>query len=178
MDNKVRRFLFSYYWFVPIIIFFALIASLVTGCWYSEENHSLWLAVVAMGLGWTYFFQKQKLEEDKFFLSSFEKFNKRFYELSDELQAAITNDNSQNCEVLQPVIHKYFDLCLEEFQLYKAGRIPAQAWHYWLSGMRHYLQFLPIEQYWRKMESENLDDGLTIAYMEKLFGQPIQRKGS
>ena len=50
------------------------------------------------------------------------------------------------------MVHKYFALCLEEFQLYKAGRIPEQTWRYWVSGMHHYLQFSAIEQYWRKME--------------------------
>lgn len=172
MGNKARQFLYSWYWLAPVVIFLALVSSIFLG-WYSSENQSLWLAFIGMGLGWTYFFQKQKLEEHKFFLASFEKFNKRFYELSDELQEAITSDASQNSDILKPVIHKYFDLCLEEFQLYKAGRIPEPTWRYWAQGMHYFLQFRPIELYWRKMESEKLDDGLSIAYLEAFLDKPI-----
>ena len=174
MGNKARQFLFSWYWLVPMGIFLALVSSIFLG-WYNSDNQSLWLAFIGMGLGWTYFFQKQKLEEHKFFLASFEKFNKRFYELSDELQATIAKDNSQSSDVLKPVIHKYFDLCLEEFQLYKTGRIPEQTWRYWAQGMHYFLQFQTIEQYWQKMEFEKLDDGLTIAYLEKLLDKSIRR---
>lgn len=121
-------------------------------------------------------FQKQKLEEDKFFLESFEKFNKRFYELRDELQATIVNDNSQDPDVLKSVIHKYFDLCLEEFQLFNRGRIPEQTWRYWAQGMHYFLQFPVMEKYWIKMKVEKLDDGLTIEYLEDLLGKPIHRE--
>ena len=184
-----RLWLFRLYWLLPIVAFTSLVLGLLFD-WVSSDNQPLWLAFVTGSLAWTYFFQKQKLEEDKFFLDNFERFNKRFYELVDGLNtvleeeklAAKANETFTNTETDQEnknvefslgdsVIHKYFDLCLEEYQLYKANRIPEKIWKYWAKGMCYYLECPRIRKYWEEMDRNNLSDGLTVETLEKYVGE-------
>ncbi|MDD5394419.1 MAG: hypothetical protein PHE17_15495 [Thiothrix sp.] len=173
MSNKAKTFLFAYYWVVPVVVFLALLIALGLE-WLDKENQPLWLTLITGALGWTYFFQKQKLEEDKLFLDSFEKFNKRFHELSGKLHDVLNSKDpvdTQRVEVLPPVVHQYFDLCLEEYQLYKKGRIPEETWRYWAQGMCYFLEHAPVRRYWEQMERECLDDGLKISYLESFLGK-------
>lgn len=170
MENKTkaRDLLFEWYWLAPVFIILGLIISQVMGC-LNEDNERMWLAFVAAGLGWTYFFQKQKLEEDKLFLELFENYNKRFSELSKGLNSL---DDTLDCsENLTPVVHEYFDLCIEQYQLYERGRIPKDIWLYWVVGMNHLLKKPPIRQYWKTMEKNGLSIKLTIDYIESLASQ-------
>lgn len=172
MGSKARQWLFEWYWLVPIVIFLGLILSLSLG-FLAEDNQRVWITAVTAGLAWTYFFQKQKLEEDKLFLDSFERFNQRFYELSDDLLALsdeVGTEEQENSDLFKPVVHKYFDLCIEEYQLYKSGRIPEATWRYWATGMLHLIDTKPaIEAYWTTMEKKNLCDGLTQAALNKML---------
>lgn len=194
----LRRVVLGWYW-VVFVVFFSLFAyhfipHLSDSAPMDEKSLKTWLAAIPIVLSWTYFFQKQKLAEDQVFLDSFEKFNKRFYELVDDLNKVLKEDekrkvtnqsesgaldqsatNTQEQEskfsLSDPVIHKYFDLCLEEYQLYKANRIPEKIWKYWAKGMCYYLECPLIRKYWEEMDRNNLSDGLTVEALEKYVGE-------
>lgn len=131
----------------------------------TSSEFALMLNMTAAVLGFVYFVQKQKLEEEKLFFDQFANFNKRFHDLSDSLGKLSETDCDQQNTI--PVVGRYFDLCLEEYQLYQYGRIPEKTWHYWGSGMLYYIRKYPcIRQHWDLMERESLDDGLTIEYLK------------
>lgn len=194
----LRRGVLGWYWVIFVVFFsvfaYHFILHLSDSTPMDEKLLKTWLAAIPIVLSWTYFFQKQKLAEDQIFLDSFEKFNKRFYELVDGLNEVLKEDEKRkvtsqgesspsdqsatNTQVQEskfslsdPVIHKYFDLCLEEYQLYKANRIPEKIWKYWAKGMCYYLECPRIRKYWEKMDRNNLSDGLTIEALEKYVGE-------
>lgn len=202
--NKFVRFvkfgLLNSYWVLSIGFFgvfawyYFVIPHLPGGTEMTDDDLKIWFTCASLVLPFTYFFQKQKLAEDQIFLDSFEKFNKRFYELVDDLNKVLKEDekrkvtsqgesspsdqsatNTQEQEskfsLSDPVIHKYFDLCLEEYQLYKANRIPEKIWKYWAKGMCYYLECPRIRKYWEEMDRNNLSDGLTVEALEKYVGE-------
>ncbi|MBU0657020.1 MAG: hypothetical protein KJ914_17995 [Gammaproteobacteria bacterium] len=173
MGNKAKTFLFAYYWVFPVVVFLALIIALGLE-WLDKENQPLWLTLITGALGWAYFFQKQKLEEDKLFLDSFEKFNKRFHDISNDLDNFVKEykKEPQSIEILMPIVHRYFDLCIEEYQIYKKGRIPEETWCYWATGICEYLKHHPIRQYWKTMGKAGLlEDGFSVEELELFLTQ-------
>jgi len=190
----------NWYWVLSIGFFgvfawcYFVTPRLPGGTEMTDDELKIWFTCASLVLPFTYFFQKQKLAEDQIFLDSFEKFNKRFYELVDDLNKVLKKDenrkvtnqgesgaldqsakNTQEQEskfsLSDPVIHKYFDLCLEEYQLYKANRIPEKIWKYWAKGMCYYLECPLIRKYWEEMDRNNLSDGLTVEALEKYAGE-------
>lgn len=126
MNHIIRRFKLTARWVWPLGLFlifsFIFLTSYLVGkSNITDEGFKLWFSGLASALGLTYFLQKKFFEEDRLFLQLFESYNKRFYEISDELEQLPKDSDSSMA--LAPVVHKYFDLCIEEYQLYQRGLI-------------------------------------------------------
>ncbi|QTR53016.1 hypothetical protein [Thiothrix unzii] len=163
---------FAYILYIPLILLMPIgwigILFAYTLGWreITSNDFTLALNTTVAVLGFIYFIQKQKLEEEKLFFDQFANFNKRFHDLSQSLNQLSEIDCEHQDTI--GIVGKYFDLCLEEYQLYQYGRIPEKTWRYWGSGMLYYIRKYPcIEQHWRLMEREALDDGLTIAWLQQ-----------
>lgn len=105
-----------------------------------------------------YFIQKQKLEEVKFFLNVFEKFNTRYDKLNDDL-AEIEREKKICPGKHQLKLIDYFNLCSEEYLIYKRGYIPKSVWLSWLSGMHQYWKIQDVQDLWLKeLESKSYYD--------------------
>jgi len=130
--NLGKEFLFSFYWvIVPTLGLLAIGISAI----YFALNVSIIGTIVGGCLGCCYFIQKQNLEEATFFRSVFTTFNERYDRLNNELMKVIATRKIGDCRAS---LIDYFNLCAEEYLLYKRGYIPSEVWESWLAGMFQY----------------------------------------
>lgn len=91
--------------------------------------------------------------EASFFQSSFEYFNSRYDRINDSLEIVL------NSERVSDEAHKYvidyFNLCSEEYMLYKKGYIPTEVWETWLAGMVQYWQIKDVRTLWQEEKETN-----------------------
>lgn len=133
---------------------------------YIHDSKAL-LSLISIILSAIYFIQKQKLEEEKFLFESFSKYNERFAIISDDMQS-LPRKNTLDPKH-KSIIARYFDLCAEEYYLYKHGRLNKEIWKCWASGAFFYIKnYEGVRLYWQEMEKHNLNYGLTIKRLEKI----------
>ena len=131
---NLKEKIFAVYWIVPI---------LGVPLWASFFRHTdtqNLATVIGGSLGFCYFIQKQKLEEARFFRELFLEFNDRYQKIKDRLpkewppkEADLSLSGDARASAIE-----YFNLCSEEYLLYKRGYIPLEVWHSWVLGMNQY----------------------------------------
>ncbi|MBK7892151.1 MAG: hypothetical protein IPJ84_15310 [Bdellovibrionales bacterium] len=164
---SLKRVLFSIYWLI------ALAGSNGAVLWWlkvpsTERNDKLASAVVGGFLALLYFIQKQKLEEARFFQSLFDDFNRRYREMNERLTAIgdiIVAGPKEN-----DVIDDYFNLCAEEYLMFRTGYIPVAVWSYWLSGMRYYISKEIFRRRWMTESKSNSYYGFDFEEQMQAFG--------
>ena len=106
--------------------------------------------------------QKQHAEEIRLFDSLFDRFNCRYQELHEQINA-IQRIQDELTDSELDILYKYFNLCGEEYLYYSEGFIYPQAWEAWKAGMRILYQTPHIESVWAKELESNSYYGLTSA---------------
>ena len=154
--QRIRpKFLFyKYYWIIAIILL--IIAISVSTVKSVSIDWKLFASFITVTLSFVYFIQKQKLEELKLFKELFQKFNKCFDDMNDDLnrineQGADLEINGQDRQKL----YDYFNLCGEEYLYYKKGYIFPEVWEAWLNGMRYFYKNKKIKDIWDKELESN-----------------------
>lgn len=141
-----KEFIYSKYWIIPFsgLLFF--------GLWFTNsfQNLKFESAAIVLGgfFGFQYFIQKQKLEEMNFFRKVFIEFNAKYEELSLDLNKILSSNSFVGDQ--SGVLIKYFNLCAEEFLLYKKGYIPLEIWNSWLNGMEQYWNIPDVQKLWQQ----------------------------
>jgi len=136
-----KDFLFSAYWISPILGS-AIAAILMV---YTNFGSGVVSAVLGGSFGFCYFLQKQKLEEAAFFQKVFSDFNARYDGMNEKLSEILsTGQVGSN----RSYLIDYFNLCAEEYLLYKRGYIPLEVWDSWRAGMFQYWSIPEVRNLW------------------------------
>lgn len=130
----IKEKFFSFYW-----IFLILFLGLYYISFYKFQTIGKELAFLAPFLAFGYFIQKQKLEESKFFLEVFRSFNERYDALNESLNQIMEQDIEITVEQKESLMN-YFNLCSEEYLMFKTGYIPIVVWDSWKEGINHFLK--------------------------------------
>ena len=106
-------------------------------------------AVLTGTLGFLYFVNQHRLNETRLFLDLFRDFNQRYDKLGDDLHRILQRESS---EALSPAdkgtLVSYFNLCGEEFLMFRQGYIHPDAWTAWRRGMDDVFTHPAIRAYW------------------------------
>lgn len=116
----------------------------------SGQNWQLVLTVAGGALSFSYFVQKQKLEELRLFKELFKEFNARYDSLQDRLLPVLCKTEGDLTSDELFVVNEYFNLCGEEYLYYRLGYIDPAAWIAWENGMRFYMKNSRIAGFWKK----------------------------
>ena len=83
---------------------------------------------------------QRQLEEKKAERELFEKFNKRFNKMNEDLNAIREGLYPESASrKAKNIAQDYLNLCSEEYLCYKRGLIKVDIWKVWLSGIEYYL---------------------------------------
>ena len=104
-------------------------------------------AAIGVAISFAFFVQKQKLEETRLFRELFREFNQRYDEMSDDLQHVFRSSKELSDEDKE-VLVKYFNLCGEEYLMFKMGYISPEVWTSWKNGMREAHQVPAVQRFW------------------------------
>lgn len=96
-------------------------------------------ALVTLVTGFTYFVQKQRLDDMRLSYEAFTKFNERYDKLNDTLNLVVRKPgDSILCEHELNCLNDYFNLCAEEYYFYRLGIVYPIVWDTWINGMRRF----------------------------------------
>ena len=141
---RLRHFFFRYG--ILILLFLSFITLFFFWPQLDWQNK---LALIGATLSFTYFIQKQKLEELNLFNELFKTFNDRYEALEKSLQEIKDEPTSSKISFEQKeILIKYFNLCGEEFLYYRLGYIYPEVWQAWLKGMQYYYTNKNINFFW------------------------------
>lgn len=79
----------------------------------------------------------------------FAEYTKRYQDII--LNMPNTDDDEAQ---VKKYMRLYFDLCSEEYHLYKRGRIPSDVWELWEDGMRLSIRRERYRRAWEQLKSE------------------------
>jgi len=159
--QKVKRFIFSWYLAVPCAgVVFAMFLLLGHGFVNEIGEVAMTAAIAVLGgcAAFAYFVQQQKLAETTFFHASFSQFNKRYDRLNDHLKklGKYASLSQKERDGLDLKVIDYFNLCAEEYLLYREGYILHDVWESWTRGMAHYWNIPRVNEMWKnEMEEGN-----------------------
>lgn len=148
----IKELFYKYYWIIVLAAFTCLVTwPLVIG----PADPKIMAAAIAGLLSFTFFVQKQKLEELKLFKDLFANFNAKYEQLNG-LLAKITEKEGKSLEPDEVIaLIDYFNLCGEEYFYFKRGYISIEVWEAWLNGMKFYYQIDPIKELWNRELEQN-----------------------
>ena len=85
------------------------------------------------------------------FVALFEKFNKRYNDLNEKLNAIISRPtDSPLAPEHRDTLYDYFNLCAEEHLFYEAGYIDERVWQAWLLGMKYFAKDAAVRRLWEE----------------------------
>lgn len=136
-----KDFLFSAYWISPILG--STMAAILIA--YSNLGSVVVSAILGGSFGFFYFLQKQRIEDAAFFQKAFSDFNARYDGMNEKLSEVLSTGqvNSNRSSLID-----YFNLCAEEYPLYKRGYIPLEVWDSWRAGMFQYWSLPEVRGLW------------------------------
>jgi len=118
-----------------LVCLFIVVSNLSNNCNLSQA----FLAVSGTLVAWYIGYLQLRLEDDRIFKDLFEKFNMRYdHELNDLINGIRIDSNDFERELSnkeKQQLLDYFNLCAEEFLWFKKGRIPADVWNAWRTGI-------------------------------------------
>jgi hypothetical protein len=138
----------SYYpWLFVLLAGIAATIAYVTAP--SSESYGLVVSAVAGVAGFVYFLYSQHLQQTILFTDLFRRFNERYDELNNKINAIVARDQQAvlSAQEVQD-LYDYFNLCGEEYLYFKTGFIDPQVWSAWVRGMRHFASYTPIRRLW------------------------------
>ncbi|NJM54784.1 MAG: hypothetical protein HC841_01605 [Verrucomicrobiae bacterium] len=107
------------------------------------------LGVLAFPFAFLVTTQKQKTEELELFKKLFTEFNDRYDGMNEELNAIMnTPTDEQLSQNEQSQLFDYFNLCGEEYLLYRQGYIYPEVWNAWCNGMKIFYKNPRIKKLW------------------------------
>jgi len=114
-------------------------------------DQSLVVAVTGAIGGFVYFLYAQHHQNTQLFVSLFDKFNERYNNLNEKLNAIVKRDQNLKLEEGEvDDLYDYFNLCAEEYLFYKAGYIDHEVWLAWVCGMAFFAKNSQIKNLWEK----------------------------
>lgn len=138
-----KSILFRMYWLSPL----SLIGVPFLIDWLGLEKTQTYLGAIGGIFAFMFFVQKQKIDESSYFQELFKNFNRRYDSLNNKLYEL------KNVQVLSNrnklLLDDYFNLCAEEYLLFKQGYIPLNVWKSWVHGMNQYWSNESIRKYWQ-----------------------------
>ena len=115
-------------------------------------------------VSFSYFFQKQKLEEISLFRSLFDKFNERYNQMNERLNKILVLEQNSSLSLNDVILlYDYFNLCAEEYLYYRLGYILPEVWQSWYNGMLIYYGCPHIRALWDKELKANSYYGFKIS---------------
>lgn len=147
--SKIKYQLFrGYGW---ICLFLALLVVVLFGIFPSQRNWPVLVTAVTGVVSFAYFVQKQKLEETRLISEFFTQFNARYDRLNDDLMAIVNrSENDPLKEIEVRILIDYFNLCAEEYLIWKQGYLYPEVWKSWFNGMKFYFRQPRICELWKQ----------------------------
>lgn len=137
------------YWLSPL----SLIGVPYLIDWLGLEKTQTYLGAIGGIFAFMFFVQKQKIDESSYFQELFKNFNRRYDSLNNKLY------DLRNVQALSSknklLLDDYFNLCAEEYLLFKQGYIPLNVWKSWVHGMEQYWSNEAIRKYWQSEINTN-----------------------
>lgn len=100
-------------------------------------------------LSFIYFAQKQYLEETKFFMELFTEFNNRYRTYNEALNRIRQgNYDAELSPADLNLLYDYFNLCGEEYLMWKKGYLYPEVWNTWCKGIKIFLGNERIKKVW------------------------------
>jgi hypothetical protein len=119
--------------------------------WQPKTAFELAVAVVGPVAAFVYFLYAQHHQDTQTFIKLFEKYNARYNELNEKLNAIISRStDSPLLPAERDTLYDYFNLCAEEHLFYEAGYIDKMVWHSWLLGMKQFARSTAVRRLWEK----------------------------
>ena len=85
------------------------------------------------------------------FVSLFEKFNTRYNQLNERLNAIVSRPaDSPFLQAHRDALYDYFNPSAEEHLFYEAGYIDEMVWRAWLLGMKHFARDAAVRHLWEE----------------------------
>ena len=111
----------------------------------------LFIASIGFAAAVAHFLYSKHHQDTQIFISLFEKFNVRYGQLNEKLNAIIarpigTQLTSEHCDTLDD----YFNLCAEEHLFFESGYIDEKVWRAWLRGMAQFARDQAVRQRWEQ----------------------------
>ena len=147
--NKGYQWFYRNYWWLLLILFAVTVGApmLFSNTWHSPSLMILLVANIAL----VYFVQKQRLATLKMSAELLLHFNGRYAELQPKLNRILDGEVADDLSPGQvDDLFAYFDLCAEEYYLFRQDMIPPEVWTSWLGGMRAYYYNPRIRGVWDK----------------------------
>lgn len=147
--NKGYHWFYRNYWWLLLILFAVTVGApmLFSAAGYSPILMILLVANIAL----VYFIQKQRLTTLKMSAELLLHFNGRYAKLQPKLYRLLEGDTSEALTADQiDDLYAYFDLCAEEYYLFRQDMISPEVWEAWLEGMRGYYYNPIIRRLWDK----------------------------
>jgi len=149
MVVKLKFWFFRWYWFIALLV----IAAILAGGFLLGKRAS-WEALITILVGvlsYTYFVQKQKLEELKLFRNLFIEFNHRYDNMNEKLNSILQKEPGRDLtQDEKNYLYDYFNLCGEEYFYYEQGYIFPKVWKAWINGMKIFYNDKRIRKIWEE----------------------------
>lgn len=145
--SKGYHWFYRNYWWLLLMLFAATVGAPML---FGAGGQSPVLMMLLIGnIALAYFIQKQRLTTLKISTELTLHFNGRYAALRSELYRILEGDTSEELSTGQiDVLHAYFDLCAEEYSLFRQELIPPETWASWLEGMRGHYYNSRIRRHW------------------------------
>jgi hypothetical protein len=149
---RAKHWVLRHYLWVAIALLFLALA---IAFWTQQETWQTRLGFLAIPFVFLVGIQKQKTEELILFKELFEKFNTRYDEMNENLNAIITRENKTSLsQEEKDTLFNYFNLCGEEYLFYSQGYIYPEVWRAWSKGIEIFLHDPRIKELWdREMKT-------------------------
>jgi hypothetical protein len=118
--------------------------------------------------GLTTFFLTQHLQETRLFTELFQRFNARYDELNQRLNAIVDVGDEEISHDDRQVLMDYFNLCAEEYLYFKAGYIDVSVWKSWTRGMKMYADVPAIRKLWEEELRSDSYYGFSLSQFERV----------
>lgn len=127
------------------------------------------MTIVGGILSFTYFVQKQKLDEIKLLKDLFNEFNARYDGLNEDMnRIASKGDSGEGFKSEElDTLYSYFNLCGEEYFYFKQGYIYPQVWKAWRNGMKIFHRNQRIRKVWAEELGNDSYYGFQFSELER-----------
>jgi hypothetical protein len=151
--SKIKYLLFRGYGWICffLAVFVVFIFARYSQAFQTNQNWQILAAAVTGVVSFAYFVQKQKLEETRVIFDFFSQFNARYDKLNENLLAIVCRPETDPLnETEVQILIDYFNLCAEEYLIWKQGYVYPEVWKSWLNGMKFYFRQQRIRELWMR----------------------------